>query len=122
MARMTAAVTMRGGRWCRCNDVTISHNVEKSHKWQQRLCFRTRGCSSSCVCKQEACCRWTGIRSGQEAPADGNGNGSEDNGNEGIKENEGVKGNKGEGNEGDDDDGNFPEGGGRGWTQQSTRY
>jgi hypothetical protein len=33
----------------------------------------------------------------QEAPADGNGKGSEDNGNKGDKESEGVEGNKGEG-------------------------
>ncbi len=50
----------------------------------------------------------------------GNGKGSEDNGKEGDKESKGVKGDEGEGDEGDD--GNFPEGGGRQWTQQSTRY
>ncbi len=50
----------------------------------------------------------------------GNGKGSEDNGNEGDKESEGVEGDEGEGDK--DDDGNFPEGGGRRWTQQSTRY
>ena len=50
----------------------------------------------------------------------GNGKGKEDDGNEGNKESEGFEGNEGEGNEGDN--GNFPEGGGRRWTQQSTRY
>ncbi len=50
----------------------------------------------------------------------GNSEGSEDNGNEGNKESEGVEGDEGEGDEGDD--GNFPKGGGRRWTQQSTRY
>ncbi len=50
----------------------------------------------------------------------GNSKVSEDNGNEGNKESKGVKGDKGEGDEGDY--GNFPEGGGRRWTQQSTRY
>ncbi len=49
-----------------------------------------------------------------------NGKGSEDDGNESDKESEGVKSDKGEGDEGDD--GNFPKGGGRRWTQQSTRY
>jgi hypothetical protein len=49
-----------------------------------------------------------------------NGKGSEDNSNESNKESEGVEGDKGEGDEGDD--GNFPKGGGRRWTQQSTRY
>jgi hypothetical protein len=61
-----------------------------------------------------------GICGRQEAPADGNGEGSEHDGNEGNKESEGVEGNKGEGNKGDN--GNFPKGGGRQWTQQSTRY
>ncbi len=41
----------------------------------------------------------------------GNGEGSEDDGNEGDKESKGVEGDKGEGDEGDD--GNFPKGGGR---------
>jgi hypothetical protein len=50
MAMMTAAVTMRGGRWCQYNDVTISHNEVKSHEWQQWLRWQTRGCSGSCVC------------------------------------------------------------------------
>ncbi len=50
----------------------------------------------------------------------GNGEGSEDYGNKGKEESKGVEGDKGEGDEGDD--GNFPEGGGRRWTQQSTRY
>jgi hypothetical protein len=50
----------------------------------------------------------------------GNIEGSEDNGNEGDEESEGVEVDEGEGDEGDD--GNFPEGGGRRWTQQSTRY
>ncbi len=49
-----------------------------------------------------------------------NGEGSEDDGNKGNKESKGVKGDKGEGDKGDD--GNFPKGGGRQWTQQSTRY
>ncbi len=49
-----------------------------------------------------------------------NGKGSEDDGNESNKESEGVEGDEGEGDKGDD--GNFPEGGGRRWTQQSTRY
>jgi hypothetical protein len=97
MATITAATTMRGGRWCRCNDVTISHDEVKSHEWQQRLHWQTRGCSGSCV-----------------------GDGSEHNGNEGDEESEGVEGDEGEGNEGDN--GNFPKGGGRRWTQQSTRY
>ncbi len=50
----------------------------------------------------------------------GNSEGSEDDGNEGDKESKGVEGDEVEGDEGDD--GNFPEGGGRRWTQQSTRY
>jgi hypothetical protein len=50
----------------------------------------------------------------------GNGEGSEDGGNEGDKESKGVKGDEGEGDEGDN--GNFPEGGGRRWAQESTRY
>ena len=50
----------------------------------------------------------------------GNGEGSEDDGNKGNKESKGVKGEEGEGDEGDDV--NFPKGGGRRWTQQSTRY
>ena len=50
----------------------------------------------------------------------GNGEGSEHDGNEGNKESEGVKGDEGEGDEGDDE--NFPKGGGRRWTKQSTRY
>ncbi len=41
----------------------------------------------------------------------GNGEGSEDDGNEGNKKREGVEGNKCEGDKGDD--GKFPEGGGR---------
>ena len=49
----------------------------------------------------------------------GNGEGSEDNGKEGDKESEGVEGDEGEGDKGDD--GNFPEGGGKRWTQQSMR-
>ncbi len=61
-----------------------------------------------------------GVCSKQEAPADANGKDSEDNGNKGAKESKRVKGNEGEGNEGDD--GNFPKGGGRGLTLQSTRY
>ncbi len=50
----------------------------------------------------------------------GNGKGSEDNGNKGNKESKGVEGDEGEGDKGDY--GNFPKGGGRQWTQQSTRY
>ncbi len=50
----------------------------------------------------------------------GNGEGSEVNYNKGNKESKGVEGDKGEGDKGDDE--NFPKGGGRGWTQQSTRY
>ncbi len=50
----------------------------------------------------------------------GNSKGSGDDGNKGNNESKGVKGDEGEGDEGDD--GNFPEGGGRRWTQQSTRY
>ena len=62
-----------------------------------------------------------GIHSGQEALVVGNGKGSEDDGNNDDKEsNKGVKSDEGEGDKGDD--GNFPKGGGRQWTQQSTRY
>jgi hypothetical protein len=61
-----------------------------------------------------------GIRGRQKAPADGNSKGSEHDGNEGDKESKGVKGDEGEGNKGDN--GTFPMGGGRQWTQQSTRY
>ncbi len=50
----------------------------------------------------------------------GNDKGSEDDGNKGNKESNGVKGEEGESDEGDD--GNFPKGGGRRWTQQSTRF
>jgi hypothetical protein len=57
------------------------------------------------------CCQWTGIRGRQEAPADGNGKGSEYDGNKEDKESKGVKGGKGEGDKGDN--GNFPKGGGR---------
>jgi hypothetical protein len=67
-----------------------------------------RGCSSSCVCGREACCRRTGDRGGQEAPADSNGKGSEDDDNKGDEESEKDAG---EGDKGDD--GKFPEGGGR---------
>ncbi len=49
-----------------------------------------------------------------------NGEGREDDGNKNDEESKGVEGDKGEGDEGDD--GNFPEGGGRQLTQQSTRY
>jgi hypothetical protein len=59
---MTAAATMRGGRWCQCNDVTVSHYEVKSHKWQQRLHWQTRGCNGSCVCRREACCPWATAR------------------------------------------------------------
>ncbi len=51
---------------------------------------------------------------------DGNDKGSEHDGNEGNKESKGVENNKGECDEGDN--GNFPKGGGRQWTQESTRY
>ncbi len=78
-----------------------------------------REAAAAPVSVDKACCQWMGIHGGQEAPADGNGKGSEDDGNEGYEESKGVKGNEGEGDEGDD--GNFPEGGGRQWTQQSTR-
>jgi hypothetical protein len=61
-----------------------------------------------------------GICGRQEALADSNGKGSEHDGNKGDKESEWVKGNEGEGDKGDN--GNFSEGGGRQWTQQSTRY
>ncbi len=53
-----------------------------------------------------------------------NSKGSEDDSNESDKESKGVKGDDGEGDEGEGDegdDGNFLEGGGRRWTQQSTR-
>ncbi len=66
------------------------------------------------------CCRWMGIHGGQEAPADSNGKGSEDDSNEGDEESKGVEDNEGEGDEGDD--GNFIKGGERQWTQQSTRW
>ncbi len=57
VATMMAAATMRGGHWCQCEDVTISRNKVMSHKWQQQLRWWVRGCSGSCVCGQEACCR-----------------------------------------------------------------
>ena len=50
----------------------------------------------------------------------GNGEGSEDDGNEGEEKSNGVEGDTGEGDKGDD--GNVPKGGGRRWTHQSTRY
>jgi hypothetical protein len=62
MATMKAAATMRGGCWCQCNNVTISHYEVKSHEWQQRLCWQMRGSSGSCVCGQEACCQWSMAR------------------------------------------------------------
>jgi hypothetical protein len=62
MATMTAAATMRGGRWCRCNNVTISHYEVNIHKWQQRLRWQTRGSSGSCICGREACCPWATAR------------------------------------------------------------
>jgi hypothetical protein len=98
-------------------NVIIGHNKVKSHGWQQRLHWRMRGCSGSCICGKEVCCQRTGDCGGQEAPADGNGKGSEDNDNKGGKESEGDDGEGDKGN-----DGNFPEGGGRRWTQQSTKY
>ncbi len=113
MAIMMVAATMRGGHWCQCNDVTISHNEVKSHEWQQRHCWRMRGCSGSCICGQEAYCQWTGNRSGKKALADSNGKGSEDNDN---KSNNDSKGNKGEGDKGkgnEGNDGNFPKEEGR---------
>ncbi len=109
-------VTKTLQRLCMYN-VTISRNKVKSHGRQEQLRWWMRGCSGSCVCRQEACCWRTGNRGKQEAPADGNGEGNEDNNNKSDKESEG---NDGEGNKGDD--GNFPEGGGRRWTQQSTKY
>jgi hypothetical protein len=105
-------------RWRLCTyNVTISRNKVKSHRWQQRLHWWMRGCSGSCVCEQEACCRRTDSRGRQEASADCNSEGSEDNNNKGDDESEG---NDGEGNNGDDR--NFPKRGGRQWTQQSTNY
>jgi hypothetical protein len=89
-------------------NVTISHIKVKNHGWQQQLRWWMRGCSGSCVCGREACCRRTGNHGGQEAPADGNSKGSEDDDNKGDKERED---NDGKGDKGDD--GNFPEGGGR---------
>jgi hypothetical protein len=53
---------MKGGHWCRCDDVTISHYEVKSHEWQQQLHWWTRGCNGSCVCGQEACCPWAMAR------------------------------------------------------------
>jgi hypothetical protein len=53
---------MRGGRWCRCNNVTISHYEVKSHEWQQWLRWQMRGCSGSYVCGREACCPWATAR------------------------------------------------------------
>ncbi len=63
------------------------------------------------------CCRQTGDCGRQEALADGNGKGSDDDDNKVNKESEGnnCEGNKGNGV-------NYPKGGGRQWTQQSTRY
>jgi hypothetical protein len=61
-----------------------------------------------------------GICGRQEAPADGNGEGSEHDGNKEDEESKGVEGNEGEGNEGDN--GNLAKGGGRRLTQQSTKY
>jgi hypothetical protein len=61
-----------------------------------------------------------GICGRQEALADGNGKGNEHNGKKGNKESKGVTGNEGEGDK--VDNGNFPEGGGRQWSQQLTRY
>ncbi len=62
MATMTAAATMRGGPWCRCDDVTISHYEVNSHEWQQRLRWQTRGSSGSCACGREACYPWATAR------------------------------------------------------------
>jgi hypothetical protein len=50
MEMMTAAATMRGGRWSQWKDVTISHDEVKSHEWQQWLRWQMRGCSGSCIC------------------------------------------------------------------------
>jgi hypothetical protein len=52
-------VTTTLRRLCTYN-VTISCNKVKSHGWQQQLRWQMRGCSGSCVCGQEACCRRTG--------------------------------------------------------------
>jgi hypothetical protein len=105
---MFAAATIRGEHWCQCNDVSISHNEVKSHKWQQQRHWWTRGCSGSCICRKEACCRQMGNGGRQEAPADGNSEDSEDNKNMGDKQ---SKGDEGEGNGGNDR--NMPKGGGR---------
>jgi hypothetical protein len=75
-------------------NVTISRNKVKSHGWQQQLCWQMRGCRGSCVCKREACCRRTGDRGGQEAPADSNSRGSEEDNKKGNKESEGDDGNR----------------------------
>ncbi len=83
---------MRGGYWCQCDNVTISHNEVKKHEWKHRLHWRTRGCSGSCVCGQEECCRRAGDCSIQEALADSNGEGSEEDDNKDDKENKGSKG------------------------------
>jgi hypothetical protein len=78
-------VTTTLWRLCTYN-LTIRRNKVKSHRWQQRLCWWMRGCSGSCVCGGEVCSERTGDPSRQEAPADGNGKGSEDDGNMGDKE------------------------------------
>ncbi len=88
---------MRGGHWCQCNNVTISHYEVKSHKWQQRL--------------SDERLQWLLRLWMRGVLPMGNGEGSEDNGNKGDKESKGVEGDKGEGDEGDD--GNFPKGGRR---------
>jgi hypothetical protein len=64
-------------RLCMYN-VTTSHNKVKSHGWLQQLRWQMRGWGGSCVCGQEVYCRRTGNRSGQEAPVDGKGKGSEE--------------------------------------------
>ncbi len=101
---------MREGHFGRFDEKTISHNEVKSHEWQQRFRWWTRGCrGSSCICRQEACCQRMGHCSGQEVPADGNGKGIEDDNNKGNKE---SKADEDKGDEGND--GNFLKGGGRG--------
>jgi hypothetical protein len=92
-------VTTTLWRLCTYN-ATSSCNKVKSRAWQQQLRWWMRGCSGSCICGKEVCCQRTGDCGGQEAPVDGNGEGSEDDDNKGDEESEGNKGN----------DGNFPEG------------
>jgi hypothetical protein len=88
--------------------VTVKRNKVKSHGWQQRLRWRMRGCSGSCICGREACCQRMGDCGRQEAPTEGKSKGTEDKDNKGDKESEGDDGEGDKGN-----DGNFPEGGRR---------